>query len=74
VTDAPAPGPGATVNGTPFDPAPGTTVADLVARWCPSPRGVAVAVDGEVVPRSTWSTTPVRPGDTVEIVTAAAGG
>jgi sulfur carrier protein len=35
---------------------------------------VAVAVNGEVVPRSTWGSTPVTPGDDVEIVTAAAGG
>jgi sulfur carrier protein len=53
---------------------PGTTVAELVVRWCPSPRGVAVAVNGEVVPRSTWDATPIAMGDTVEIVTAAAGG
>ena len=64
----------ATVNGTPGDLAPGTTVADLVAERCPSPRGVAVALNGEVVPRSTWSDTPVAAGDAVEIVSAAAGG
>ena len=67
-------GGGTTVNGTPHQVTPGTTVADLVAGWCPSPRGVAVAVNGEVVPRSTWDTTPVAMGDAVEIVTAAAGG
>jgi len=63
-----------TVNGDPYDAAPGSTAADLVARWCPSPRGVAVAVDGEVVPRSAWDTTVIAPGSSVEIVTAAAGG
>jgi sulfur carrier protein len=63
-----------TVNGAPGRVDPGTTVADLVARWCPSPRGVAVAVDGEVVPRSTWGSTVVPVGAAVEIVTAAAGG
>jgi sulfur carrier protein len=63
-----------TVNGEPYDVAPGTTVAALVAERCPSPRGVAVAVNGEVVPRSTWGGVVVGPGDAVEIVTAAAGG
>ncbi len=63
-----------TVNGAPADLDPGTTVADLVASWCPSPKGVAVAVNGEVVPRSSWGATSVGPGDAVEIVTAAAGG
>ncbi len=63
-----------TVNGETWELAPGTTVAALVARWCPSPRGVAVAVNAEVVPKSTWDRATVAPGDTVEIVTAAAGG
>lgn len=64
----------ATVNGDPAVLAAGTTVADLVARTCPSERGVAVALDREVVPRSTWSVTLVPDGAAVEIVTAAAGG
>ena len=64
----------ATVNGTPAELPPGTTVASLVADRCPSPKGVAVARNGEVVPKSTWEVTPVGPGDVVEIVTAAAGG
>jgi len=63
-----------TVNGDACALDPGTTVADLVAERCPSPRGVAVAVNGEVVPHSTWSRTEVAPGDAVEIVSAAAGG
>ena len=52
----------------------GLTVAELVARWCPSPRGIAVARNGEVVPRSAWAGTVVADGDRIEIVTAAAGG
>jgi sulfur carrier protein len=36
--------------------------------------GVAVAVDGAVVPRSAWASTPLRTGSTVEIVTAVQGG
>ncbi len=63
-----------TVNGTSTDLAAGTTVADLVASWCPSPKGVAVAINTEVVPRSAWATTAIGTGDAVEIVTAAAGG
>jgi len=63
-----------TVNGVPTYVAPGTTVADLVAVRCASPKGVAVALNGEVVPRSTWEATAVATGDDVEIVTAAAGG
>lgn len=63
-----------TVNGEPTVAIDGATVADLVAVMCRSPRGVAVAVDGTVVPRSTWESTTIAPGAAVEIVTAAAGG
>lgn len=37
-------------------------------------RGIAVAQNGEIVPRSTWADTILEPDDVVEIVTAAAGG
>jgi sulfur carrier protein len=33
-----------------------------------------VAVNGEVVPRSTWATASLRDGDRVEVLTAAQGG
>ena len=62
------------VNGEPWDGPPGTTVADLVAQRCRSPKGVAVARNGDIVPRSRWAATTVAPGDQIEIVTAAAGG
>jgi len=62
------------VNGAARVMAPGATVADLVTSWCPSPEGIAVARNREVVPHSEWTTTPLAPRDVVEIVTAAAGG
>ena len=37
-------------------------------------RGVAVALDGEVVPRGAWATTEVRDGQQVEILHAVQGG
>ena len=67
-------GRGTIVNGDTWQGAPGATVTDAVASWCPSQRGVAVAVNGTVVPRSRWDATVLNPGDRVEIVTAAAGG
>ena len=63
-----------TLNGVPEDLAAGTTVADLVARHLESPRGVAVARNEEVVPRSQWAATSVTDGDRFEILTAAQGG
>jgi sulfur carrier protein len=64
----------ASVNGDPWHGPAGTTVADIVAAWCPSPKGVAVARNGDVVSKSQWGDTEVTGGDKIEIVSAAAGG
>jgi sulfur carrier protein len=40
----------------------------------PAPRGVAVAVDGTVVPRARLSETSLHEGARVEVVTAVQGG
>jgi sulfur carrier protein len=37
-------------------------------------RGVAVAVDGEVVPRTAWQTFALDPDARVEVLTAMQGG
>jgi sulfur carrier protein len=37
-------------------------------------RGIAVALNGSVIPRSAWGETALRPGDTIEIVRAMQGG
>lgn len=64
------------VNGAPVRLAAGSTVADVVVRLTGEgePRGVAVAVDRVIVPRSEWATTPLPAGARVEVVEAAAGG
>jgi sulfur carrier protein len=63
-----------TVNGESVELSERSTVADVVAIWCASPRGVAVARNSEVVPRSRWAHEQILPGDAIEILTAAAGG
>jgi sulfur carrier protein len=52
------------------------SLADLLAARLgeEAPPGVAVAVNGEVVPRSGWATPRLAEGDVVEIVTAVQGG
>jgi len=65
---------GVIVNGLRIDVAEGTTVADLVRLRCISDRGVAVALDRTVVPRSLWPATVVTEGQQLEIVSAVAGG
>ena len=54
----------------------GATVAAAVRESGVEPggRGVAVAVDGEVVPRGEWDTTPLRDGQELEVLHAVQGG
>jgi sulfur carrier protein len=62
------------VNGEPREIAEETTVAALLeALRAPVP-GVAVAVNGEVVPRARHAMTALRPGDRVEVIRAVGGG
>jgi sulfur carrier protein len=37
-------------------------------------RGIAVALNGSVIPRAAWGATALKPGDSVEIVRARQGG
>jgi sulfur carrier protein len=37
-------------------------------------RGIAVALNGAVVPRAAWAETALKPGDSIEIVRARQGG
>jgi sulfur carrier protein len=52
------------------------TVAAAVAAVGVSPegRGIAAAVDGEVVPRDRWNETALAEGQRVEVVQAVQGG
>jgi sulfur carrier protein len=63
-----------TVNGDPRELASGTTLADLVSQLVPSAKGIAAAVNGEVVPRRAWPDTKLADGTAVEVVTAVQGG
>ena len=62
------------VNGVLRDVALPCTVASLVQVLGIEVRGVAVAVNGDIVRRSEWNDIIVHLSDRVEIVTAAAGG
>jgi sulfur carrier protein len=64
------------VNGKNRELLAGATVASVVEQLdiAPDGRGVAVAVDGEVVPRSRWPRTELRDGAQVEVVAAVQGG
>ena len=49
-------------------------VAELLQQLCIAHRGVAVAINRCIAPRSTWLSHVVQNGDVVEVVSAAAGG
>jgi sulfur carrier protein len=65
-----------TINGEAHRLPPGTTVAIVVASLAAAPdgRGVAVALDGEVVPRGAWGQTELCDGARVEVLAAVQGG
>jgi sulfur carrier protein len=66
----------ATVNGEQRELPAGATVASVLELLDvgPDARGVAVAVDGEVVSRSRWNETALHEGTAVEVVAAIGGG
>jgi sulfur carrier protein len=64
------------LNGRPAELPDGATVADAVTATGAESngRGVAVAVDGDVVPRADWRATTLQQGQAVEVVRAVQGG
>jgi sulfur carrier protein len=54
----------------------GSTIAELLSELGVEvkARGVAVAVDGEVVPRGEWSQRRINEGERVEALSAMQGG
>ena len=64
------------VNGRELDGCDGARVSELLTQLGVEPhaRGVAVAVDGVVVPRAQWETRTVAGGARVEALTAMQGG
>jgi sulfur carrier protein len=64
------------LNGENSDVRAGETVAEVLTRLdlSPAARGVAVAVDGEVVPRAEWESFALGEHARVEVLTAMQGG
>lgn len=63
-----------TVNGDDRRIADGATVRALVRELDLPDEGVAVAVDGDVVPNSGWDETPLGAGAEVDVLMAVQGG
>ena len=63
------------INGVQREVGEGSTLRDLLPEAASrGGRGVAIARNGEVVPRSGWSEVRVEPGDRIEILNAVGGG
>lgn len=64
------------VNGSETDVGAGATVQTVLAglELPAAGRGVAVAVDAEVVPRGAWAATELHDGARVEVLRAIQGG
>ena len=64
------------LNGQECDVHAAETLAALLGRLgvLPGARGVAVSVDGEVVPRAAWGSFTLPPDARVEVLTAMQGG
>jgi sulfur carrier protein len=62
------------VNGQRWELPAGATLADLLERLGVPALGVAVALDGAVVARTSWPDTALHDGASVEVLTAAQGG
>ena len=64
------------LNGHASELAAGTSLAEAIDRVAAplDGRGIAAAVDGEVVPRAEWKTTELADGQRVEVVQAVQGG
>lgn len=62
------------VNGASREVPEGTTIAQLIEMLGLTGRRLAVEVNREIVPRSTFETHRVQPGDRIEIVHAIGGG
>jgi sulfur carrier protein len=62
------------INGERREFAPDARVLDALGALGLPQKGVAVAVDGEVVPKAQWAGTALVDGAHVEVLTAVQGG
>lgn len=63
-----------TVNGQDHELTEQLTMAQLLTRLSMPEKGIAVAVDGVVLPKSRWDATTVEKGCNIEVLTAVQGG
>lgn len=57
-----------------FDKPPASLEQLLLAENLKKEKGIAVALNNQVIPRKDWTSTPLHPNDTILIITATQGG
>lgn len=62
------------LNGEPREVVEGTTLEQLLAQLEMSRQRIAVEINLDIIPRSQYGGTELKPGDRVEIVRAIGGG
>lgn len=62
------------VNGETVELNEPVTAAELLTLLEIQPKGIAIALNAEILPRSEWGSHQIGQGDRIEIVSAAAGG
>jgi sulfur carrier protein len=62
------------INGKSHEAEATCSLAEAVAFLTDAETGVAAAVNGDVVRRADWASTPLANGDEVEVLTAVQGG
>lgn len=63
-----------TLNGKANREVEAITLSELVRQLVDRDSGIAVALNGEVAPRSSWPSTVLADGDRVDVLTAVQGG
>ena len=62
------------LNGEPYEVEPGTTLARLVEAISDEPRGIAIELNREIVPKSQHGAVILAEGDELEVVQFVGGG
>ncbi len=62
------------INGQPHEIGNGVSMSELLAHLNTGIKGVAVAVQGRIVPRSEWETYIVSEGEDITLIRATCGG
>lgn len=63
-----------TVNNKETEVKDGCTVAALAAQWALPEKGVAIAVNNKMIPRTEWAARVLQPNESLVVIKAACGG